>query len=145
MTKSYIRRPARIAKGRPAESRAAARTAGAGRGYPDGTATVPASPALSYRLDALGVGLGAPAVALALGLRDLDGTAHPGYGADPLATGTRVGGGLCVTYGDDRYAEARDLAVTSAVAARWASGDGAFYAVFRPLLPDEAGCAPLDR
>lgn len=61
-----------------------------------------------------------------------------------LAEGTPVNGGRCAVYTEPLVTQINTLGRTTRPGAAW-THDGATYSVFfRPLLPDEPGCAALD-
>jgi len=60
-----------------------------------------------------------------------------------LAQGTRVSAGLCSVHTGAALATAVRLAAAQTPSTRWASDGNLYYVAFRPLLPDEAGCAAL--
>jgi hypothetical protein len=60
-----------------------------------------------------------------------------------LAGGAPTPGGLCAIHRADDLATATRLALAATPATRWSSAGNTYLLAFRPLLPDETGCANL--
>ncbi|RKT52689.1 hypothetical protein [Saccharothrix australiensis] len=63
----------------------------------------------------------------------------------PFRDGRRVAEGQCVVLSGADVRAAQDLAREGVPDTRWSEGTTTYHVVFRPLLPDETGCADLDR
>jgi hypothetical protein len=66
----------------------------------------------------------------------------PAWPLHDLGDGASVNGGRCVTYGSP-LDQVIDLGRHGPSGGRWASGGATYQVFFRPLLPDENGCADL--
>jgi hypothetical protein len=67
----------------------------------------------------------------------------PAWPLPALGDGTAVHSGDCEAYGPPRLDQVSDLGRHGPADRRWASGGATYQVFFRPLLPDESGCASL--
>jgi hypothetical protein len=70
--------------------------------------------------------------------------ARPWPLGDP-ATGAKLDGGLCTVHHGTDLTTATRLAAAATPNTLWAAAGNTYHLAFRPLLPDETGCAALSR